>query len=79
MRSTYFAVFCKFAMYDGDADAMGLSVNGLNSESLRLYYFTIEKGSKVEADVVMCPLLSLLRREENRDGDTYVPYALNNY
>ena len=38
-----------------------------------------EKGSKVEADVAMCPLLSLFRREENRDGDTSVPYALNNY
>ena len=38
-----------------------------------------EKGSKVEADVAMCPLLSLFRREENRDGDTYVPYALHNY
>ena len=31
-----------------------------------------EKGSKIEADVAMCPLLSLFRREENRDGDTYV-------
>ena len=29
-----------------------------------------EKGSKVEAEVAMCPLLSLFRREENRDGDT---------
>ena len=38
-----------------------------------------EKGSKVEADVSMCPLLSLFRKEENRDGDTSVPYALNNY
>ena len=38
-----------------------------------------EKGSKVEADVAMCLLLSLFRREENRDGDTYVPYALHNY
>ena len=38
-----------------------------------------EKGSKVEADVAMCPLLSLFRREENRDGDTYMPYALHNY
>ena len=27
----------------------------------------------------MCPLLSLFRREENRDGDTYVPFALHNY
>ena len=35
-----------------------------------------EKGSKVEADVAMCPLLSLFPREENRDGDTNVPYAL---
>ena len=35
-----------------------------------------EKGREVEADVAMCPLLSLFRREENRDGDTYVPYAL---
>ena len=32
-----------------------------------------EKGSKVEVDVAMCPLLSLFCREENRDGDTYVP------
>ena len=38
-----------------------------------------EKGSKVEADVAMCPLLSLFRREENRDGDTCEPYALHNY
>ena len=38
-----------------------------------------EMGSKVEADVAMCPLLSLFCREENRDGDTYVPYALHNY
>ena len=38
-----------------------------------------EKGSKVEADVALCPLLSLFRREENRDGDTYVPNALHNY
>ena len=37
-----------------------------------------EKGSKVEADVAMCPLLSLFRREENKDGDTYMPYALHN-
>ena len=27
----------------------------------------------------MCPLLSLFRREENRDGDTYESYALHNY
>ena len=38
-----------------------------------------EKGSKVEADVAMCPLLRQFRREENRDGDTYVPKALHNY
>ena len=38
-----------------------------------------ERGSKVEVDVAMCPLLSLFRREENRDGVTYVPYALHNY
>ena len=38
-----------------------------------------EKGSKVEADVAMCPLLRLFRREESRDGDTYVPYALHKY
>ena len=38
-----------------------------------------EKGRKVEADVAMCPLLSLFRREEHGDGDTYVPYALQNY
>ena len=38
-----------------------------------------EKGSKVEANVAMCPVLSLFRREENRDGDTYVPYALHSY
>ena len=30
-----------------------------------------EAGSKVEADVAMCPPLSLFCREENRDGDTY--------
>ena len=44
-----------------------------------LYKTYNEKGSKVEADVAMCPLLSLFRREENRDGDTYVPYALHIY
>ena len=38
-----------------------------------------EKGSKVEDDVAMCQLLSLFRREENRDGDTDVPFALHNY
>ena len=38
-----------------------------------------EKGSKVEADVAMCPLLSLFRREENRYGDTYLPYTLHSY
>ena len=38
---------------------------------------TNEAGSKVEADVAMCPPLSLFRREENRDGDTYVPYTLH--
>ena len=38
-----------------------------------------EKGSRVEADVAMCPLLSLFRREEKRDGDTYMPYALHNF
>ena len=38
-----------------------------------------EKGSKVEADVAICPLLSLFCREENRDGDTYMPFALHNY
>ena len=47
--------------------------------SSRNFYEDNEKGSKVEADVAMCPLLSLFRREENRDGDTYVPYALHNY
>ena len=46
---------------------------------LRKSTLSNEKGSKVEADVAMCPLLSLFRREENRDGDTYVPYALHNY
>ena len=38
-----------------------------------------EKDSKIEADVAMCPLLSLFRREENRDGDTYVLCTLRNY
>ena len=38
-----------------------------------------EAGSKVEADVAMCPLLSLFRREENRDGDTCESYALHSY
>ena len=42
-------------------------------------YARNEAASKVEADVAMCPLLSLFRREENRDGDTYVPYALHSY
>ena len=36
-------------------------------------------GSPVEVDVAMCPMLSLFCREEQRDGDTYVPYALQNY
>ena len=38
-----------------------------------------EAGSKVEADVAMSPPLSLFHREENRDGNTYVPYALHSY
>ena len=38
-----------------------------------------EKGRKVEADVAMCPLLSLFRREEHGDDGTYVPHALQNY
>ena len=38
-----------------------------------------EAGSKVEADVAMSPPLSLFRREENRDGDTYEAYALHSY
>ena len=38
-----------------------------------------EAGSKVEADVGMSPWLSLFCREENRDGNTYVPYALHSY
>ena len=45
----------------------------------QLSYSNNEKGSKVEADEAMCPLLSLFCREENRDGDTYVPFALHNY
>ena len=40
---------------------------------------TNEKGRKVEADVAMCPLHSLFRREENRDGVACVPYALHSY
>ena len=35
-----------------------------------------EKGRKVEEDVAMCPLLSLFRREENRDGVACVPFSL---
>ena len=27
----------------------------------------------------MCPPVSLFRREENRDGNTYVPHALYSY
>ena len=38
-----------------------------------------ERSRKVEADVAMCPLPSLLRREENRDGVACVPYALHSY
>ena len=38
-----------------------------------------EAGSKVEADVAMCPPLSLFRREGNRDGDTYESYTLESY
>ena len=37
------------------------------------------KGWKVEADVAVCPLLSLFCREENRDGDTCNSDALNSY
>ena len=55
----------KRAPFSGAAETVSISLN--------------EKGSKVESDVVMCPLLSLFCREENRDGDTYVPYALHNY
>ena len=36
-----------------------------------------EASSKVEADVAMSPPLSLFRREENRNGDTYESYALH--
>ena len=38
-----------------------------------------EAGSKVEADVAMSPPLSLFRREENRDGNTYESCALDIY
>ena len=44
-----------------------------------MIYLSNEAGSKVEVDVAMCPLLSLFRREESRDGDDYVPYALHSY
>ena len=44
-----------------------------------MYQKSNEKGSKVEADVAMCPQLSLFCREANRDGDTYVPNALHYY
>ena len=45
------------------------------------YVFCVnEKGRKVEADLALCPLLSLFRREEHGDGDTFkVPFALQNY
>ena len=36
-----------------------------------------EKGRKVEAYVAMYSLLSMFRREENRDGVAYVLYALH--
>ena len=36
-------------------------------------------GSKVEAHVASCPLLSLFRREEPIDGDTGLPYTLRSY
>ena len=36
-------------------------------------------GSKVEAHVASCPVLSLFRREEPKDGDTGLPYTLHNY
>ena len=36
-------------------------------------------GSKVEAHVASCPVLSLFRREEPKDGDTVLPYTLHNY
>ena len=38
-----------------------------------------ERSRKVEADVVMCPRPSLLRREETRDSAACVPFALNSY
>ena len=38
-----------------------------------------EAGSKVEAGVAMCPLLSLFCREENRDGNIWESYALDSY
>ena len=38
-----------------------------------------ERSWKVEADLAMCPLRSLLRREENRDGVACVVYALHSY
>ena len=38
-----------------------------------------EAGSKVEAEVAMCPPFSLFRREENRDGDTCNITTLHNY
>ena len=42
--------------------------------------FTLESNeASSQADVAMCPLISLFRREENRDGDTYVPYPLHSY
>ena len=53
--------------------------NGISGSGAEEQIGMNEKGSKVEADVAMCPLLSLFRREENRDGDTDVPYALHNY
>ena len=36
-------------------------------------------GRKVEAHVASCPVLSLFRREEPKDGDTVLPYTLHNY
>ena len=42
-------------------------------------YKVNEAGSKVEVNVAMSPPLSLFRREENRDGDTYESYTLHSY
>ena len=57
------------------------SSDGHDMRTQSKIHISNEKGSKVKADVAMCPLLSLacFAEKKTRDGDTYVPYALHNF